>query len=150
MKGKPPQLVRENPHAPRKGRRGFRAPFRIEVCRWVVLYRLLGFDVQSIATVTGVSVKNVRYILEIFGGKMDRRDGGTGRIIWNSRYAITREAHRRLNLPDSCPLSVDHANGGPDMFEGEDVHLASLPPLEWKPDTDGYSDWTGADWLAGE
>ena len=60
------------------------------------MYRLLAFDVASISLVTGVSVRNTKYILEIFGGHIPRRNRGFGSIIWNRGYAISATAHSKL------------------------------------------------------
>lgn len=147
-----PSCLRHNPNRPpSRRRRGWRAPFRFDVCRWVLTYRLMGYDVKAVSTITGVSVANVKTILQIFGGNMPRRNRGFGSIIYDRGYAIsTEEAYRRMALPEFCPMRVDHANGGY-FSTPEDVHpmTFALPEPEWRPDPryDGYSDWQNGGWL---
>jgi hypothetical protein len=137
-----------NPNRPpSRFRRGWRAPFRFEVCRWVLTYRLLSFDVKAVSTITGVSVKNVKTILQIFGGHMPRRGRGFGSIIYDRGYAICNdEAFERLALPSFCPKRVDKAYRAP-RVDGVDVMTFTLPEPYWRPDYDGYSDWQRGNWL---
>jgi hypothetical protein len=148
-----PYSLRHNPHRPPYMQRtGWRAPCYFENCRWVLMYRLLGCDVQEVARVTGISQANVRTVLAIFGGRMHRRDG-TGRVIWDGAYSLySMEAYRRLALPTGIPASVDHAWGGPAEHEGVPLMTLKLPPPIWKPrhGDDGTWAWinlAAGDWL---
>ena len=135
--------VRHNPYTPpRDLRRTWRAPYQFDVCRIVLAYRLLGFGVDLVAAITGVSIKNVKRILTIFGMKMPRRGRfGTGSVIWNRSYEIKAESHRVLCLPSYIPLRVEHANGRPEFLEGVDVMMLKLPEPTKRPEKDGFSNW---------
>ena len=139
---------RKNPNVPKK--RGFRVPFTFEICRYVVLYRLLAFDVASIAGVCGITIKQVKHILQIFGGHMPRRRKGLGSIIWDKGYAVTEKVHKGLGLPAIIPLSVDNACIGPEVLADFDLITMKLPEPEWTPERggcrDGYSDWARKLW----
>ena len=138
----------KNPNVPNK--RGFRVPFTFEICRYVVMYRLLAFDVDSIAKVCGINVKHVKHILEIFGGKMPRRRKGFGSIIWAGRYTVSEKIHKGLGLPQFLPLSVDNAFITPEVFADFSMLTLKLPEPEWTPERagcrDGYSDWAWKLW----
>ena len=111
--------MRHNPNTPpRDLRRTWRAPYQFDVCRIVLAYRLLGFGVDLVAAITGVSIANVKRVLTIFGTKMPRRGKlGMGSIIWNRSYEIKAESHLVLCLPPYIPLRVEHANGGPEFWK---------------------------------
>ena len=136
----------ENPNMPpAKLRRGWRVPFQFDVCRYVVLYRLLGFDVRGISEVCGISQANVRRILTIFGYGLPRGSGGFGTIIWNTRYSIKPETHKRLSLPAYILLSVDYVlEFGAEI---DDALLSlRLPEPTKRPEKDGFSNWHIDDW----
>ena len=141
-------VPKTNPHVPPgKLRRSHRAMLWFEVCRYPVMYRLLGFPVAEVSVASGVSIPKVKFILEQFDGHMARRCNGQGPIIWDAWYAIGAEAHRRLGFPPSIPCRVDHANGGVETIDGVNVRLLKLPELEWRPYHDGYSNWGSEPWL---
>ena len=116
--------VQTNPNVPKKARG--HVPFDTTTARYVVAYRLLGFDLWTIGAITGVAQRWVRAIL-LGAGRCPRR----GRhYLLNKGYEVRAEIAENLQLGPLIPRSTGPACIGLDAFDWEELRLLKLPDAQ--------------------